>query len=139
MGRKLAQDVALHPEVVGGNAKACVRAGPVVGLARSDLGHVVGPHHAAVVPQAFHHRTGVDAARNDGSPHGSRGAQVPGEAAGVDLGDAGDPPLPEVVVQALLAAPRRPGHRQVPDHEAGDMGPRPFGIDVVEPVVADVG
>src|SRR6266550_1122728 len=139
VGRELAQDVRLHAEVVGGDPEPGAVAGPFVGLAGGDLGDEIRADHRRVVPEALDDRGRVGAGRGDGPPHRPCRAEVAREAAGVDLGDRGDAPLPEVVVQALLASPRRPRYGQVADDEAGDVGPGAFGVDAVEPVVADVG
>ncbi len=84
--------------------------------------------------------TGLVGADVLGGEQGTHGAALPemlGQRAGVDPLDADDPVGGEVVGEADLAAPVARRLAEFFDDEAADVGLVGFGIELVDPVVAD--
>ena len=77
-------------------------------------------------------------AREDAGAHHALLAQAAGQRAGVDVGDADDALLGELLAERVLRAPARHAARGVADHVAGDPDLAGLGVLVVHAGVADV-
>ncbi len=116
---QLGQDGPLDAEVVGHHPTGAVA--DRVRLGAGDGGHQVDAVGARLGPG----RVGqlVDRGGAEGAGHGARGAQVAGQATGVDPGDAGQVVVAQEAVQVVLAAPVAAPPGQVADDDARAAGP----------------
>ena len=96
----------------------------------------------AISPDAAHPREQglrVGLGRGDADPHRAALAQVAGQRAGVDAGDADHALLAQRRVERTPRPPARRHPGRVADDVAGDPDPGGLGVLVVEAGVADVG
>ena len=134
--------VRLDAEVERGDGEAASLADAPGTTYASRGGHLVGEVGAGHLGRRAHpgeQRLGVGLGRGDADPHRSALAQVAGQRAGVDAGDADDALVAQRVVERAARAPARRHPGGVADDVAGDPDPRGLGVLVVHAGVADVG
>ena len=130
-----AQDGGLDAQVVGHNP---ARARPRdVRLGRGDLADEI--HAPGSGLGSGRGEKGRLVGGAEGAGHGARIADVAGEAAGVDAGDARNAVTAQEVVQAAGCPPVAVAAGQVAHDHAPAVGPRRLRVGVVGAVVADVG
>ena len=140
-GGEHAEDVLLHPEVVGHDPVG-LRDGRGVEVVRLRARHFTGQvqaHHRSRRAGLGDERIAIARTGRDDPALGAVGAKVPGEGPGVDLADADDTRLFEIAVQLAGRPPRGGTGRCFPHHEAGHLRPGRFDVVPVHAVVADVG
>ncbi len=129
----------LDAEVERGDGELLLAVGrDDVRLPRGDLGGQLGAGHLGRGPDPLQQRARVGLDRGDADAHRAALAQVPGQRAGVDAGDADDALLAQLVVERALRAPVRRAAGGVADDVPGDPDPGGLGVLVVDPGVADV-
>ena len=132
---EVAEHRALDAEVVGDHPE---RAGADrVGARRGHLGHEVDTVGARLGQRRGLERDLVGGA--EGAVHGAGVAEVAGEAAGVDAGDARHAVAPEEGVEVAVAAPAAAAAGQLADDDAPAERPAALVVGRRHAVVADVG
>jgi len=75
--------------------------------------------------------------RGEATAHGTAGAEVFGQSAGIDAADAGDAPPGEVFIQGRGGAPVADYGAKFRDGETAQVGARAFFVHKIDPVIAD--
>ena len=129
----------LDAEVEGGDGEPLrPDRGDDIGLPRGDLLGELGSGHLGLGADPLQQRVRVGLGGGDPDPHRPALAQVPGQRAGVDAGDADHALRLQLVVEAAPRPPVAGDPGRVADDVAGHPDPRRLLILVVDAGVADV-
>ena len=133
---------ALDAEVDSRNCEASLPySGNDVLLLGAHLVGEIGTEHlrAALHPgQQLVDRERCGRTAEDADAHGTTLTQVAGQRAGVDVADAHDPLLAQVVVESALRPPVGRDTRGIAHDVPGDPDAAALGVVIVDAVVADV-
>ncbi len=107
-------------------------------VGQRDVGDQILAGHPRGLQDALQQLGRVEFGGGDADPHGAALAQVPGQGAGVDLGDPDHALAAQFVVQGTVGAPIGPHPGEIPHHIPGDPDAGGLVVLVVPAGVADV-